>query len=509
MSNIRFEIGELTEIEEIKEFHTEAGASMRYRLTIKLLTVSPESDFSVEDICDFRRKVYLYAPFFDACGLPYIADEAEAVVKPDLPLYDTEERWVELKVRSVIRGRILSETDIENVKDEKLYIGNVSFDYWKNLKSDVEVIAKWNRSMPKSCYSDLDRCVQCALATGNHLAFAKYFTEKAKPRKEIAAVVLEKYLDRYNKKDEWNQWKILPTAIWRSLDFEYTENNLKWNAYDYAQMSTWIKRVGSVPDKDILVQLALSMGLDGDETDMLLMASGYDRLYLLDAADLFAKIALDKYGNDTVTSDYDKRKEVFEQQKKFMASQTDLELKYILNELEPEQRSDFENCFLSALEEKECAGEFKAERDIIIEILNDLKDMRKTGNLDAGKWYVTEKKDKKGHIKYIDITEVKKDDTHRYWGIQKQSDSSEIIVWRYEYVPIAGNKQESSQTDSDLSESSCLNFIRDYGDRKIKYILNELEPEQRSDFENCFLSALEEKECAGEFRMKKTPLKKF
>jgi len=503
MSNVKFEIGELTDIEEIKELNSEkeSRVSRCYRLTIKFLTVSPESGFRVEDIRDFRQKVYLYAPFFDACGLPYIADEAEAAVKPDLPLNSTEEKWVELKVRSVIRGRILSETDIENVKDEKLYIGNVNFDYWKNLKSDVEVIAKWNRSMPESCYSDLHQCVQCALATGNHLAFAKYFTEKAKPRKEIAAAVLEKYLDRYSKKDEWKQWKILPSAIWRSLDFEYTENNLKWNAYDYAQMSKWIKRAGSIPDKDILVQLALSMGLDGDETDMLLMASGYDRLYLLDAADLFAKIALDKYGSDTVTSDYDKRKEVFEQQKKFMASQTDLELKYILNELEPEQRSDFENHFLSALEEKECAGEFRMEKNAVKEILIDL---------DAEKWYVTEKKGKTGHIKYIDITKVKKDDTHRYWGIQKQSDSSEIIVWRYEYVPIARYKQKPSQTDSELSVlsvdssvTSGLHFVKDYGDRKIKYNLNELEPERRSDFEKDFLTALQEKVCAGEFKLRK------
>jgi len=377
-SRIMFEIGEITRIEEIKKADVTRGGSRSryYRMTIKLLTISPEDDFCIDDMMDLcsdreKGKVYLYAPFFDRAGIPNSADQAEAVVKPEF-LMNGSKKWIEINVRIFMRGRNISEKLLQQTINEKLYIGNTEFGYWSGLREDKKTIKEWNKAMPEWCYSDLQNCVQCALATGNHLAFAKFFAEKAKTRKVIAAVILKKYIDNYyvnnpeEKEDDWlEKWKILPSAIWRSLNFEFSVQSLKWNAYIKTQMNKWITGDGPIPDRDVLIQIAICLGLNGEETDTLLRVSGYDRLYLLDAADFFAKIVIDKYTGITGVSEFEKRKEVYERYRAYMNAQVESGLpdsskvpyvrgygnkriEYNLNELETENRSYFEkNWFLS------------------------------------------------------------------------------------------------------------------------------------------------------------------
>ncbi|MCD8133032.1 MAG: hypothetical protein LUE19_04155 [Clostridiales bacterium] len=172
------------------------------------------------------------------------------------------------------------------------------------------------------------QCINSAMETGNHQQFSAYFSE-ARSRKEIACSCFKELIHQYEDprqlKGQWLNWKILPSKIWRSLNFDYTEANLRENAYTSSQMKSWINDTDKsvLPPRDALIQCAFSLGLNSAETDCLLRNAGYKSLYMLDVVDFVSSYYLDYYyKNQSVhVSDFQKRKSAFEMFQGFLIKQ--------------------------------------------------------------------------------------------------------------------------------------------------------------------------------------------
>ncbi len=174
------------------------------------------------------------------------------------------------------------------------------------------------RNVPKQCYESLDACVKYAMETGNHTAFVHFFMEKAKKQKEVFCHLFWQYLDEYEevrkdrKLSKWSQFQILSSSYWRSLAFDYIEQNVNKYCYGTTILSKWKSMDGGIPDRDAIVQCCFYFGKNVEETNRLLIAGGQEQLYVLDIADAVAMHYLNKYCGNFEISAFEKLKEVKE-----------------------------------------------------------------------------------------------------------------------------------------------------------------------------------------------------
>ena len=161
-------------------------------------------------------------------------------------------------------------------------------------------------------YKTIDRCVAFALKNGNHAAFAKYFIEKAMSNVKLFSQKLQEYIDA--SKDigvQWGSLRLITSACWRSAEFTYTKENIERASYGVPMLSNWKNGV-CIPDKDVIIQIGLSLGLDSVKTNELLRLAGHEKMYVLDIVDTIVLYYLDNYC-DSKLSPFEKLKHVKEQ----------------------------------------------------------------------------------------------------------------------------------------------------------------------------------------------------
>ncbi|MCD7737162.1 MAG: hypothetical protein LUI07_09420, partial [Lachnospiraceae bacterium] len=161
----------------------------------------------------------------------------------------------------------------------------------------------WYHNIKKEYYSDLDLCVQYAVSTGNHRAFACYYTECCLSRKDI----FYQYFVRFKtRKGNLDGVKILHPKWWRALNLDYDTKLTYKNAVIKKQtINIWFgeqKDSGTfnIPKRIELLQCAICLGLSGEETNRLLLAAGYEELYPADVEDAVFGFYLDYYAANAV-----------------------------------------------------------------------------------------------------------------------------------------------------------------------------------------------------------------
>ncbi len=179
----------------------------------------------------------------------------------------------------------------------------------------------WYHNIKKEYYSDLDSCVQYAVSTGNHRAFACYYTECCHSRKDI----FYQYFVRFKtSKGNLDGVKILHPKWWRALNLDYDTKLTYKNAVIKKQtINIWFgeqKDSGTfnIPKRIELLQCAICLGFSGEETNRLLLAAGYEELYPADVEDAVFWFYLDDYAAKAGKniSSYDKLKTVHERIRK-------------------------------------------------------------------------------------------------------------------------------------------------------------------------------------------------
>lgn len=304
----RFEIGEIVKTEKAE------GMNRKYLIHIRLLTVDADDAFKVEDIQysgsggKGTACVYYYFPGATSPGL-YGSN----------PVLSKEDSWYELAM-------LVRKQETFSLKNTRILISNrPCIPEWKweqtgnagDVRTDDKTTReRWMQMMPMSCWSDLDSCVQYAAVTGDHLAFARYFTERAMSRREIFFAVFQKYTEEYERKygsGSWLNLKLLQSSLWRALNLSYTEEIILDSgvAYNRETLKKWENE--KIPDRYALIQCAVAFNLSSAETDALLMLAGYKRLYILDEADWAAGYYLDYFQVcNREYSVFDKLKKIFD-----------------------------------------------------------------------------------------------------------------------------------------------------------------------------------------------------
>ena len=225
-----------------------------------------------------------------------------------------------------------SRIDVSNIDDEEIESNLSVYRETKRIKSDA-----------------MSKYVDAAMSSGNHLAFAREFIdtfiqcgEYGLPYDELMSLAerkVEEYLCRkaaetssYEKglSSEWEKTVKMHSKLqapyymkdtaWRSPSCVYPIESAGDCKHEVKTGET--KRVsrskvlyssegrkkwkgGTGIKRDVLVQHALVMGLNADETDELLMRAGYPALYPLDAVDACAIINLNEYAGRLEISPYE------------------------------------------------------------------------------------------------------------------------------------------------------------------------------------------------------------
>ena len=165
----------------------------------------------------------------------------------------------------------------------------------ENYKEVLKERIHYYNDIKKEDYKTIDACVAFALKSGNHVAFAKYFIEKAMSNVSIFSKKLQEVIDSgKNIGVQWGNLKFMESACWRSTEFIYTKENVTRASYGKAMLSNW-KNGACIPDRDVIMQIGLSLGLNGEKTNELLRLAGYEKMYVLDIVDTIMLYYLDYY----------------------------------------------------------------------------------------------------------------------------------------------------------------------------------------------------------------------
>lgn len=192
------------------------------------------------------------------------------------------------------------------------------FDRTSSAKSCKENEKIYNE-IKEEQYATLDDCVRYAIKNENHAAFVHFFFERIRERKSRFLKVFEEYLLDYEKEIaknkngiEWgSKFQLLHPEYWESYDFDYTKENLDEFSYEPANLTNWRSyKHKAVPSKDVLVQCCLYFGKNVEETNRLLIAAGYDQLYVLDLIDMIEMYYLEKYDKNFEIDQFEKLKQV-------------------------------------------------------------------------------------------------------------------------------------------------------------------------------------------------------
>ena len=205
---------------------------------------------------------------------------------------------------------------------------------WESIFSvdegDYHNCLAWIRSkyhgMDPADYRSLPDCVNHAIQNGSHAAFAHYFLMERHRQNAIFCRKLQELIDQQEKKlpdnqekkditksirnysiaSCWNQAPIMKQLYWRSFASS-SENEIESqinpvypfgrNGGESPARRKW--RIGeSIPPRDVIVQIGISLALSYEETDALLLSAGEPVLYVLDVVDLCSIFTLEKYNNN-------------------------------------------------------------------------------------------------------------------------------------------------------------------------------------------------------------------
>ena len=206
-------------------------------------------------------------------------------------------------------------------------MSNLPFEWNKIYEVDENNYAaqlKGNReyylNIDESQYSTIYKCVEHAIREGNHAAFAHFFLKEERSRNKVFGRVLSKILDEreivdnYDKVKCWINAPIIQQKYWRALDFEFTSENIKREITDKKkktivygmnldtgkesqQRKNW--RTGkAIPPRDVIVQMAICLGVSLEDTNQLLRAACEPALYVLDVVDVCSMFTIRDYENN-------------------------------------------------------------------------------------------------------------------------------------------------------------------------------------------------------------------
>ncbi len=196
--------------------------------------------------------------------------------------------------------------------------------YAKQLSANREYYLQIDESDYRTVYD----CVDHAIREGNHAAFAHFFLKRERSRNKVFGNMLSRLLDErknvagYNEKKCWILAPLIQQNYWRALDFEYTQDNIfkkiseekgKTIAYqvdaegwkETQQRRNW--RTGNaIPTRDVIVQIAICLGISLEDTNRLLRAASLPALYVLDAVDVCSMFMIRENENNYSIDPFDK-----------------------------------------------------------------------------------------------------------------------------------------------------------------------------------------------------------
>lgn len=198
----------------------------------------------------------------------------------------------------------------------------------KNYRKLLDSAEEYYRMIPSEEYDTLQNCVGHALREGNHTAFTHFFLDRTRNQNCIFGRTLSTYITEQKGRDGfdvrccWNTAPVIQQKYWRAFDFEYTKETIftrirktKTIAYSINLESkeetqgrgNW-RRGQSIPPRDVIIQLAICLGLSIPKTNTLLRAAGEPSLYVLDCVDACSMFSLRRYQDDFTVSPFEKLK---------------------------------------------------------------------------------------------------------------------------------------------------------------------------------------------------------
>ena len=198
----------------------------------------------------------------------------------------------------------------------------------KNYAEQLSANREYYLQIDESDYRTVHNCVDHAIREGNHAAFAHFFLKRERSRTKVFGNLLSSLLDErkkvtgYNEKECWILAPVIQQNYWRALDFEYTQDNIfrkipgkeeKTIAYqidtegvkETQQRRNW--RTGNaIPTRDVIVQIAICLGISLEDTNRLLRAACLPALYVLDAVDVCSMFMIRENENNYSIAPFEK-----------------------------------------------------------------------------------------------------------------------------------------------------------------------------------------------------------
>lgn len=162
--------------------------------------------------------------------------------------------------------------------------------------NDIKTIEQNNdyyQNLLPECCSTIEDCVENALDSANHSAFAKYYFTHTYSADNLFRLILSEKREKTGYTiQQVMQWKIMKDSC-------FLDRNRMPDKEDYLSGSA-IKNYffKSKPKKYALVQLGIYLGLDHKEIDKLLIMSGNERLYPLNWPDAVCIFMIDHYKSE-------------------------------------------------------------------------------------------------------------------------------------------------------------------------------------------------------------------
>ena len=198
-------------------------------------------------------------------------------------------------------------------------------DYHKQLSGDWE----YYKQIKETDYATIYNCVEHAIKEGNHTAFAHFFLKEERSRKVILGKTIKKMIDQqsgipgFSDTECYYEAPVIKHNYWRSNEFIFTQENINSKTkgakketntikYQKQTIETWIDGKAK-PKRDVVIQMAICLGISIDDTNKLLHSAGYASLYVLDLVDVCSMFTLRSYVNDYTITPFEKLKTTKEQ----------------------------------------------------------------------------------------------------------------------------------------------------------------------------------------------------
>ena len=198
----------------------------------------------------------------------------------------------------------------------------------EHYSGQLERNREYYRQIDDPEFTTIYDCVNHAIREGNHAAFAHFFLKEERSQSAAFGKVLSQLLEERKKVNGycesvcWVQAPIIQQNYWRALDFQYTWKNIqrtisskknKTIAYkidlekgkESLQRANW-RKGKAIPTRDVIVQIAICLGISLEDTNRLLRAACMPALYVLDVVDVCSMFMIREYENNYSISPFEK-----------------------------------------------------------------------------------------------------------------------------------------------------------------------------------------------------------